>query len=93
MKKKWKILLVVVCLIIATTASIVIYQKTYQKNIVVKNKSIVQQGLLQFKDLNGNGELDAYEDWRLSSRRKSKRFSETNDFRGKSWYAFDSFTI
>ncbi len=92
MKKKWKIL-VVVCLIIATAASIVIYQKTYQKNIVVKNKSILQQGLFQFKDLNGNGELDGYEDWRLLSRRKSERFSQTNDFRGKSWHAFDSFTI
>ena len=93
MKKKWKILLVVVSLIIATTASIVIYQKTYQKNIVVKNKSILQQGLFQFKDLNGNGELDGYEDWRLSSRRKSERFSQTNDVRGKSRHAFDSFTI
>ena len=93
MKKKWKMLLVVVSLFIATTASIVIYQKTYQKNIVVKNKNMIQQGLFQFKDLNGNGELDAYEDWRLSSRRKSKRFSEADDSRGKSWHAYDSFAI
>ena len=43
-----------------------------QPNLMVKNKKIIEVDGLQFKDLNGNGKLDAYEDWRLSSEERAK---------------------
>lgn len=36
-----------------------------QPHLEVRSKQLVEVDGLQFKDLNGNGELDAYEDWRL----------------------------
>lgn len=42
-----------------------------QPKIEAKTAKILEVDKLQFKDLNGNGELDAYEDWRLSSDERS----------------------
>lgn len=42
-----------------------IYEKTPE--IKVKSKSLIDVEGLVFKDLNGNGTLDPYEDWRLST--------------------------
>ena len=39
----------------------------------------------EFKDLNGNGKLDPYENWQLSDDERVKRLSFPNDTRGKSW--------
>lgn len=36
-----------------------------QPNIVARNKPLIRKDGYVFKDLNGNGQLDAYEDWRL----------------------------
>jgi len=46
-----------------------------QIDLEVKVKKLIEVDGLKFKDLNGNGKLDPYEDWRLSPRRKSQRFS------------------
>ncbi|WP_425310062.1 glycoside hydrolase family 3 N-terminal domain-containing protein [Ammonicoccus fulvus] len=37
-----------------------------QPTLEVRSKKLIESDGLQFKDLNGNGELDPYEDWRLS---------------------------
>lgn len=37
-----------------------------QPKLEVRSKSLIDVEGLQFKDLNGNGQLDPYEDWRLS---------------------------
>ncbi|NLZ73520.1 MAG: glycoside hydrolase family 3 protein, partial [Bacteroidales bacterium] len=41
---------------------------------LIKNKvkALITQDNLHFKDLNGNGYLDRYEDWRLSSKERAK---------------------
>jgi Beta-glucosidase-related glycosidases len=42
-------------------------QSAFQPELAVRSKKIITVDGLKFKDLNGNGVLDAYEDWRLSS--------------------------
>ena len=37
-----------------------------QPNLQVRSKQLISVDGLDFKDLNGNGELDPYEDWRLT---------------------------
>ena len=37
-----------------------------QPRLDVRRKQLITVDGLQFKDLNGNGDLDPYEDWRLS---------------------------
>lgn len=43
-----------------------------QINLEVRNKKIIEVDGFQFKDLNGNGMLDKYEDWRLSPEERAK---------------------
>ena len=43
-----------------------------QKKIETRVKKIIEVDGLQFKDLNGNGVLDPYEDWRLSPEERAK---------------------
>lgn len=43
-----------------------------QPNLEVRNKKILEINGLKFKDLNGNGRLDPYEDWRLTSRERAE---------------------
>lgn len=38
----------------------------HQPDLEVRCKKLIEVGGLTFKDLNGNGELDPYEDWRLA---------------------------
>ncbi len=40
---------------------------TVQPALVARSKAMIEVEGLQFKDLNGNGALDAYEDWRLDA--------------------------
>ena len=37
-----------------------------------RSAKLINVGKLQFKDLNRNGKLDAYEDWRLSNEARAK---------------------
>src|SRR5690606_28645001 len=43
-----------------------------QPQLQVRRKKLIQQEGLQFKDLNNNGRLDPYEDWRLSPRERAE---------------------
>lgn len=43
-----------------------------QPKLTVTKKQLIEVDGLQFKDLNGNGKLDPYEDWRLSSEERAK---------------------
>lgn len=43
-----------------------------QLKLEVRNKKLIQNEGLEFKDLNGNGVLDPYEDWRLPSSVRAK---------------------
>lgn len=43
-----------------------------QPELKVTSKQIIEVDGLKFKDLNGNGILDRYEDWRLSSEERAK---------------------
>ena len=46
-------------------------ETTGQVRLEAHIKEIIEADGLKFKDLNGNGELDAYEDWRLSSEERA----------------------
>lgn len=43
-----------------------------QINLEVRSKGLIEVNGLKFKDLNGNGKLDPYEDWRLSPQERAK---------------------
>lgn len=43
-----------------------------QIKLEVRSKNLIQVDGLDFKDLNGNGKLDPYEDWRLSSKERAE---------------------
>lgn len=42
-----------------------------QPELAARAKPIIERGGLRFKDLNANGRLDAYEDWRLPAERRA----------------------
>ncbi|MEY4238506.1 MAG: hypothetical protein RL339_1107 [Pseudomonadota bacterium] len=42
-----------------------------QPELGVRTKPVIERGALRFKDLNSNGRLDAYEDWRLPPARRA----------------------
>ena len=44
---------------------------------------VIRVAGLPFKDLNRNGRLDVYEDWRKSPRRTGRRFTAANDVEEK----------
>lgn len=70
------------CLVICFSTSIFFRKTTLQAQPVKKNftqpvlgvrtATIITVAGLRFKDLNRNGQLDAYEDWRLTSEQRSK---------------------
>ncbi|MFS0823178.1 glycoside hydrolase family 3 protein [Bacillus sp. 1P02SD] len=43
-----------------------------QPDLQVRTKKLIEQDGLKFKDLNNNGKLDPYEDWRLSPEERAK---------------------
>lgn len=43
-----------------------------QPELVVRKKQLIEQEGLTFKDLNNNGKLDPYEDWRLTPRERAE---------------------
>ena len=44
----------------------------HQPDLKVRTKKLIEIDGLQFKDLNGDGKLDPYEDWRLSPRERAE---------------------
>ncbi|MFL5523388.1 MAG: glycoside hydrolase family 3 protein [Gemmatimonadaceae bacterium] len=45
---------------------------THQPLLVARSSPIIAQGKFRFRDLNRNGKLDPYEDWRLSASRRAR---------------------
>ncbi len=45
--------------------SVAMAQKPYQPQLGFRSAKILKKGKLEFKDLNKNGKIDKYEDWRL----------------------------
>lgn len=50
-----------------------------QPNLETRNKKIIAVNGLKFKDLNGNGKLDPYEDWRLSPKERAENLVSLMD--------------
>lgn len=46
--------------------------KQQQPKLEVRVKKLIEKDGLKFKDLNGNGKLDPYEDWRLSPKERAE---------------------
>jgi beta-glucosidase len=68
MKKKYILLNGILCLISLS----LIAQSSKQPQLVSRSTALIQSQGLNFKDLNKNGKLDAYEDWRLSNDKRAK---------------------
>jgi beta-glucosidase len=68
------ILKVPVALILLLTIALACNEKNRheQPELGIRNVEIIDVDGLQFKDLNKNGQLDNYEDWRLSSEERSQ---------------------
>ena len=47
-----------------------------QPKLVTKSKNIIEVDGFKFKDLNNNGVLDPYEDWRLSAEERAENLVE-----------------
>jgi len=63
----------VVCLIVAGLVSCTGGKETKPQPVLgTRSVAIIEKHGLQFKDLNKNGKLDKYEDWRLTSDERSK---------------------
>ena len=74
MKEKNKALILIFLLLVAmlTCIATIGILKNKQIKIVAKSKPIIKIDNLKFKDLNNNGKLDKYEDWRLSSDQRAE---------------------
>ena len=62
----------VICLIVAVLVSCTGKEKKPQPVLGTRSVAIIEKKGLKFKDLNKNGKLDKYEDWRLSTIERSK---------------------
>jgi beta-glucosidase len=62
----------VICLIGALLASCTSKESKPQPVLGARSVKIIEKKGLKFKDLNKNGKLDKYEDWRLTSEERSK---------------------
>ncbi len=59
-------------LAILLTSNLSFAQKITQANLGTRTVSMIKKSGLQFKDLNKNGKLDKYEDWRLPAEIRAK---------------------
>jgi beta-glucosidase len=63
----------VVCLIVAVLVSCTSRKETKPQPVLgTRSVAIIEKRGLKFKDLNKNGKLDKYEDWRLTSEERSR---------------------
>jgi beta-glucosidase len=62
----------VVCIIVAVLVSCTGKEKLPQPVLGTRSVAIIEKRGLKFKDLNKNGKLDKYEDWRLTPKERSK---------------------
>jgi beta-glucosidase len=61
-----------ICLMMAVLVSCTIKEKKPQPVLGTRSVTIIEKNGLKFKDLNKNGKLDKYEDWRLTPDERSK---------------------
>ena len=71
MKKNVRILLPALLALFVFTLNASGKGKKIQPTLGVRSVKIITEGELKFRDLNRNGKLDKYEDWRLSSEDRS----------------------
>jgi len=62
----------VICLVVAVLVSCTGKEKKPQPVLGIRSVAIIEKRGLKFKDLNKNGKLDKYEDWRLTPEERSK---------------------
>ena len=62
----------IICLLLAVLVSCTSKEKKPQPVLGYRTVKIIEKQGLKFKDLNKNGKLDKYEDWRLSAEERSK---------------------
>ena len=72
MKNRIVSLLLACLMILALLPAAVAEEAPLQPELVARVKDIIEVDGLQFKDLNDNGELDPYEDWRLSPQERAE---------------------
>ncbi len=70
MKKIYSIF--ALCLLLAVLVSCTRPEKKPQPVLGTRSVAIIEKNGLKFKDLNKNGKLDKYEDWRLTADERSK---------------------
>ena len=71
MKKRIVSLLLACLMVLALAPAAFAEEAPAQPELVARVKEIIEVDGLQFKDLNDNGELDPYEDWRLSAEERA----------------------
>jgi beta-glucosidase len=62
----------IICLILAVLVSCTGKEKKPQPVLGTRSAAIIEKRGLKFRDLNKNGKLDRYEDWRLTPEERSK---------------------
>lgn len=65
-------IIVIVAIIAAITIYVINKKDISKEKIYAKSKNIITVEEIEFKDLNNNGKLDIYEDWRKSSEERAK---------------------
>ena len=72
MKNTFSILMIILLVIIGFSSCTSSKEKKIQPVLGYRSVNIIEKHGLKFKDLNKNGKLDKYEDWRLSADERSK---------------------
>lgn len=60
-------------------------QTAVQPELGRRSAPVLKQDGLEFKDLNRNGRLDVYEDWRRTPAERAKDLVEPDDVGRRSW--------
>ena len=71
MTAKLLAMLLVAALMLSLAPAVLADGAPEQPELVARVKNIIEADGLSFKDLNDNGELDPYEDWRLSAEERA----------------------
>lgn len=72
MLKKWASLMLSALLCLSVLPAALAEETVVQPELVARVKEIIEVDGYQFKDLNANGELDPYEDWRLTPEERAE---------------------
>lgn len=92
-KKKFKIIISGLSIVSMLACSKSMYKETSQPKLETRSAKILNIGGLQFKDLNKNGSLDKYEDWRLNADERSSDLVSKLDLEQKAGLMLISTTL